>query len=267
MIRKFEFNCISVIESLPHAETQTGTILYDDLLKRISYKIDFLKTSLIKAHNKIGFFTELEKIKILASNGNFFPLIHFEVHGCNEGLVLASKELVTWLELTNRLREINIIIRNNLFVSFATCYSAYIYGAVLPSQPSPFFAFIGTWETISEGDIMQNYYEFFETMLSIENLPKINFQAAVRKLNNGEDVKYHFYNSEQIFDRVMDDYNKNLQDKNATKKRIEYLIAEAYKSEMVRKIPKEIIRKQIEILLFDQNEATHASFKKQFLMS
>src|SRR5688572_22519897 len=129
MLRKFEFNCIYVIESLPEFETKTGTILYEDLLRRITYKIDFLKSSLIRVENKIDLFTELEKIKSLALKGGHFPYLHFEVHGSIKGLVLPSRELVTWLELSNRLREINIIIRNNLFVSFATCFSAYIYEA------------------------------------------------------------------------------------------------------------------------------------------
>ncbi len=63
MIRKFEFDTIYVIESLGKEEIQTGSVLYEDLLKRLTYRIPYFKCDIKKINSKVDFFAEIEKIK------------------------------------------------------------------------------------------------------------------------------------------------------------------------------------------------------------
>src|SRR4029079_6640356 len=67
---------------------------------------------------------------------HLFPVIHIESHGSADGLVLASGELVSWDELVNLLRPINVASRLNLFVSISACYGENLARAINPGAPA-----------------------------------------------------------------------------------------------------------------------------------
>jgi hypothetical protein len=60
--------------------------------------------------------------------------LHFEMHGCREGLMLNSGELLSWEELYQYFVLINSRLQNQLFVSLATCFGAYIINSVDPTK-------------------------------------------------------------------------------------------------------------------------------------
>lgn len=55
------------------------------------------------------------------------PIIHFEVHDSSDkkGLVLTSKELITWEELYQNLAPVNQLLRNELFITMAVCHGSF----------------------------------------------------------------------------------------------------------------------------------------------
>jgi hypothetical protein len=266
MVRRFEFNAIYVIESLKDDDIKTGTALYDDLLKRQSYKVDYLRMEIKRTNSKDALFLEFEEIKKLVLQNDLSPFFHFEIHGSPEGLVLNSNELVTWMELTNRLREINLLLKNNLFVSFATCYSAHIYQEVQPFLPSPFFAFIGSWEQVTQEDVMYSFYHFFESIFDNEDLSNIDLAKAIKKLNDSKkQPTYYFYNAEQIFDKAMSEHDKSLADPIQLNKRIAGIIEKFQKDENLKKIPTTKLEKLIRDV-YKENEKIKLGFKKIFLM-
>ena len=123
---------IIVIQSLFDNETKTGADLYNDTIRR---KIDYLQPDRIKMKHKFfdvsskdEFVTILEEFQITGELFEGGVLFHFEMHGLNDlsGLVFSDNSSIDWFELADLLREINIIINNNLFVTWQPVM-VYIY--------------------------------------------------------------------------------------------------------------------------------------------
>lgn len=200
----FEFNRIYVIESLEGR--LTGKELYEDLLRRQEYIHQNIEAKYITINNKKSFLSELDKIKEECEKNNCFPILHFEIHGDNnlQGLVLSSRELVSWSELNDILADINSKIANNLFLTLAVCYGAYLMQEIKFCNPAPFFGFIGSFEKINEYDLMIRYQEFYTEFFSSFDINK-----ALDKLHAANpDIAstYHFINSEETFIRVYKRY-------------------------------------------------------------
>lgn len=203
----FKFNKVYVIESLdPKEDKLTGQELYEDLLRRKTYQIKDFKTELFQVESKEDFFEKLEHIKNESITEGYYPILHFEIHGSADktGLVLKSNELITWEELATDLRELNIIIENNLFITMAVCFGAFIMNLIKVNESAPFWGVIGSFEEIYEYDLIIRYNEFYTEFLESFDLNK-----AVEKLHNANpslDSSFTFINSEQTFINVNKKY-------------------------------------------------------------
>lgn len=205
--RRFSFNKIFVIESLPDNETQTGTSLYEDLLRWSSKICKDIYSEYWDVYTKKQFELCLEAIYIDTVFG-CDPFVHFEIHGSSnfDGLVLKSKELITWNELAEMTRKINQSVQNNLVISFATCYSGHFLRAIDITKPAPFHGSIMTLELLTVSEIEIRFNSFFNSILS-----DFDFNLAVQNLNeiNELDWKLTFYTSEEAFEvlfkRILDE--------------------------------------------------------------
>jgi hypothetical protein len=195
--RRIGFNRIYVIESLEEG-TRTGSNLYNDLLRYREYSLEHIYAELVVIETKDDFVKFHAKILNDLVTTSQVPYLHFEMHGCIEGLMLASDELVTWDELYEFCLPINRATGNNLFVSFASCYGAYIFNVVDPSEYSPFFGYIGAPAEIYPSEIEASFNAYFETLLRT-----FDFNIAVDALNLANPKGPHrfvVYSTEQIFD-------------------------------------------------------------------
>jgi len=203
----FKFNKVYVIESLNNSvENLTGEELYNDLLKWKEYQLKDFKSELIQVNNMKEFFEKIEYIKDECATKGHYPIIHFEIHGSKDksGLIVNSGELITWSDLYNDLIEINSVVGNNVFITLAVCYGAYIMELIKPNNPSPFWGFIGSFETIEESDLMIRYNEFYD-----EFLKSFDLDSAVKRLhesNQNIPSSYSFINSELTFKNVLRQY-------------------------------------------------------------
>ena len=203
----FEFNSIFVIESL--SGKLTGKDLYEDIIRRQSYyKYPDLKTKYFHIENKTDFLTILKTIGNWCVQEKCYPILHFEIHGDRDfkGLVLKSGELVDWKELYDILLEINISIKNNLFLTLAVCYGAYLMKVAAPTiNPAPFYAFIGSFDEILENDLILRYNEFYT-----EFFESLNINKALKKLhlaNPDIPSTFCYIDVEQIFINI---YKKHI---------------------------------------------------------
>jgi hypothetical protein len=196
--RRFTFNKIYVIESLPDSETQTGMSLYQDLLKWSNNLREDICSEYWGVNTKRQFELCLEAIYIDTVFG-CDPFVHFEIHGSSnfDGLVLKSNELITWSELAEMTRKVNQSVRNNLVISFATCYSGYFVKAIDITKTSPFHGCVMTTELLTISEIEIRFNSFFQSLLS-----SLDFDLAIQNLNevNGLEWKLLFFSSEEAFD-------------------------------------------------------------------
>jgi hypothetical protein len=234
--KEIGFNRIYVIESLDEDESKTGSNLYHDLLRYREYALEHVFAELVMINTKDDFRKLSTKIYNDIIRTSHIPYLHFEVHGCMEGLVLTSGERILWSELYNFCLEINRIVKNNLFVSFATCYGAYIFSIVDPTKPSPFFGYIGSPVEIYSQEIEASYNAYFEALLR-----SFDFNQAIDALNlanpKGQN-RFVCYSSEQIFDIVSEKFILALNDSDFVKQRIENMLKIASDTPTLKNIPK-----------------------------
>ena len=202
------FNRIYVIESLFKDDKKSGQILCDNILKYQVLKSPNFSYELIPTETKEQLFQSLRKIKDSIQIHKWLPYLHFEVHGCEDGIVLNSNTLVEWNELYNVIQEINIICYNNLFISMATCHGAYmirIYSKF--SEPCPFYGFIGPYSKLGEIDLINGYSEYFERLLETKD-----FGTAIKALRNANPMnkeEFNFLNCEAFFDLIINNLRKD----------------------------------------------------------
>ena len=141
------------------------------------------------------------------TNGNA-PILHFEVHGSSDkkGLVLTSGELVRWKELYEKLSRINIVIKNELFITMAVCNGNYFLQATRFDHPSAFRGIIGSFEEILENDLLIRYEEFYRELFSSFDINKA--YDSLRNANPSLPNSYKCYSAEYIFAISFLDYAK-----------------------------------------------------------
>lgn len=164
---------IIFIESLEAGERKTGLELYNDCIVRY---IGYHKSKIL--HNFHEAITKSELIDILNYyvfsspylNGGI--LIHLEMHGSEDksGLILANGELITWMELVDLFRQININAENKLYITMATCYGRYLYKGISIDKKSPYSCYISTSTTTNPSEIIEQFSLLFENLIKTGNL-------------------------------------------------------------------------------------------------
>lgn len=91
------------------------------------------------------------------------PILHIDTHGSEQdGLILApSGERVTWSELINYLRGLNIATENNLVCVLALCFGLHGYKGVSLSKAVPAYLFSAPEKEVTVGFLESETAEFY----------------------------------------------------------------------------------------------------------
>jgi hypothetical protein len=189
-----------IIESLDENEEKTGTTLHSETIKYKQFQEPNLSSFLYCPKTSEEFFKVLDEIKEKIINENLFPLIHIECHGGEDGIQLASKEIVSWVDLFTKTTEINIELKNRLVLFLAMCSGIAIIGKVNPELRAPFKAIVGTTSIISPKDLLLKYEEFYNNFFF-----SFDIVGSVKEMNEVGDSKntFHFITSEFCFDGIV----------------------------------------------------------------
>ena len=217
----FTFDKVYVIESLPDGERLTGKELYEDIIQRkIEQKGFEIHHQLFTVDTSADFFETLKFINEDVTENGFHPIIHFEIHGDEDGLGLKSGDLVKWGELTDILRKINLGSNNNTFLSLATCYGIYIFKSIKPFLTSPFWGTVSSPDGILPSKALAGFQSFYETLLEDGD-----FNAAVVSLNKEYDeskTTFFLRNTQYVFQKAIE----NLESRNFTDELINIMVEE-----------------------------------------
>jgi hypothetical protein len=163
---------IVIFESLIN-ERLTGTEIYNETIAK---KIDLYKRPFThKLHSINSKNVLIELLKYYDYNSKYINgglLFHFEMHGADDysGLILLNKELITWKELANLLRPINIGTCNKLFLTMATCHGRHLYKGVESFQKTPYSGYISANEAIYPSEIIDKFTVLFDKLIDSGNL-------------------------------------------------------------------------------------------------
>ena len=166
-----DLNSIIVVESID-GEVKTGHLLYDTLISEFE-KIDafYGNTEYKECNGKEELLQFFENLVVRVRSG-LRPMIHIECHSdeLGKGLILTSGEFVAWSELYDYLREINIIMKNSLFLNMGVCEGGKIQEIVDIEREAPFFCLIGSLETIWNTEIFEGFVNFYKAILVDKNI-------------------------------------------------------------------------------------------------
>lgn len=155
---------IYVIQSLVLSEVQTGDKIKEDVDGYIAYAGHPISCVLKNVYDIEDLFSCLNEIAAYAGKSNF-PVVHFECHGSQNGLQLASGQNVSWPELNEKLTAINIQSRLNLIVVFGLCYGAHFIRSMDALDRSPCLMFFGPTETILTHELITSLSEFYRFLI------------------------------------------------------------------------------------------------------
>lgn len=106
----------------------------------------------------------LRQIELDARAGSR-PIIHFDTHGSERGIeIQPSGELISWDEIVDWLRKINVATRNNLCVVSAACFSAHAIEHIEVTKACPFHLLIAPENSITFGFTEDKLVPFYRAV-------------------------------------------------------------------------------------------------------
>lgn len=179
---------IAIIEWLDENERHTGT----ELKKRLENRPDHqLLTELYICRTKDDVFRAIVSItQSVRARGT--PILHIEAHGSTDysGFIGPTGELVTWEELSDPLRALNVATRFNLVVIAAACLSEAILFAVEMQKPLPYLAAVCFRTQVTPHRLFEAMLELYRALI-MEKLPLATaVERADRELSESEFLRY-----------------------------------------------------------------------------
>jgi len=244
------FNKVFILQSLEDKERRTGDEI-ELKIKNISFKTRNIEVKLTDIKSSDEFFRTIQGINSAVSNGTL-PFIHFEIHGSDEGLGLSNGDYITWNKLKEPLRDINILTKNNLFISLATCFGAHLLKIYKPWEPCPFYGYIGPLKSADNRDLEASYSIFFETLL-LEN----NFAKAISDLLNAAPSNpnnYAYLNCYGYFKMLKDLYKEENKNPRIWNTRVKEIMNKYKERPNHKKLSGKELKKLVERLLLTGKE-------------
>jgi len=213
--REFFLSKLYILESLPELELKTGRRLLDDLI-HYNYEIN---KEYIATNNSASFFEAFQHIKAEVKVASHYPIIHLEMHGSTGGLSLASGQFVGWKELYEILKDINILVRNNLVLTLAVCRGAFLSEIIKPTAPSPFLGLIAPIDEVISADLLQGFTAFYQELFTSADV-----DVALTKLRTYHLDGYRLIDVSLLYDQVYDHYRQFHLSPNAVEDRINNIV-------------------------------------------
>jgi hypothetical protein len=187
---------IEIIDSVPTDESQTARHLYEHLLDLRSVEDNpqwDVTRHRVEASSDL--FAVLDAFSKRATEEQLYPLLHFECHGSEEQIQLASGECITWLALSQSLRTLNRATRNNLIAVWAACEGFHsiksIVGGIV--QGTSMRLVVGPAEEVPAGRLEDSMKALYSALISA-----FDFDAAVQAAAAVE-PSMHLYKAEDAF--------------------------------------------------------------------
>lgn len=168
--------CIDSTES-PHTN---ALALYNDTATKLKITDDSVETKYFEFKTKEDFFLILDSIyKDEITNSNI--LIHIYTHGSSklDGIIGNDKKLITWEEIQNLTRKINIKSKNGLYLILALCHGIYIGEKISIKKKAPFNSLIASKYEEYVTDIYKLFHTFYSNLVFDNNIVRAFKEAQV----------------------------------------------------------------------------------------
>lgn len=195
---------IVIIQSLKEDDLKTGELLYNKLSASLPIKYSDTSVQFYDVKDKKELAEVFYKVYNGIEDGELITL-QIEAHGCEDGVDLASDELVTWKEFFGIIRPFNVKMLNLLLVCMSMCFGGALLTQFEPEKRAPYRAFIATGDKIKAGVLLDgftafydNYHHFLNSFVAFEAMKKATIDA-----NTGRSP-FWMMTSEDVFQRTLD---------------------------------------------------------------
>lgn len=205
-----------IIDSLGQSDFQSGEKLFEDLKLKT-----YLDNSFLVFHRKISdletLYESMDWIKDQIHIEKIYPIIHFEAHGCDNGMQVNADLNLEWKNLLSRLREINVLLLNNLIVTMSMCKGSSLIYKIDYHDRAPFKILIGPDFNLKAGELYEGFYSFYDSFffgydfnkaferLSM-NIEKINGNLAMITSATCFDTFTAFNEDSLAFEYILEPY-------------------------------------------------------------
>lgn len=165
-------NCFVVVDSLRERESQTQ-VRDSQTAKRLfgimkGFAAEYAPKRdirYVRVESKETFLQLLGGYAVNAEQGNFFPLLHLECHGNDDGFRLADGSQITWAELKAPLIALNTAMRLNLIVMVAACVGGALAKAIDITDRAPVWALLGPTRVVWPDELERSFRAFYTTLI------------------------------------------------------------------------------------------------------
>ncbi|HBV17517.1 hypothetical protein NG800_010960 [Epilithonimonas ginsengisoli] len=197
-VNNFYFiECIDPNES----KSTNALALYNDIVSKMNIFDSDIDTEYFEIETKTDFLNRLDWIEGKdITNKNV--LIHIYLHGSKnrDGLLANDRILITWQEILEKTRSINVKSHNKLFLILALCHGKHIGEKLNIKLKSPFNSLIASNYEEYVDDIYNLFQKFYNNLVFDNNVVRAFTEAQTEKDN------YFFKNTHKIIEEVFKKY-------------------------------------------------------------
>ncbi|OFY19967.1 MAG: hypothetical protein A2W98_13360 [Bacteroidetes bacterium GWF2_33_38] len=196
---RFKRNEICIIDLVDESDTTSiSKQLAESSMKYFSFSVDGgFDITINKINNKGDLIKYFDKLQESVNNFEVNPWIHIEAHGNTDGVKIGSSDFITWEELLDLLREINIKLLNTLIVVLSMCYGVFAAIKVDFSKRAPFNLLAGIDREVSYGESFIAFETFYNEFRSgkqlLEAIKIVNTQIKGQMILKPIDYFFNLY--------------------------------------------------------------------------
>ena len=168
----FRLSQVLIVESLEPHEVQTGAQIADFINAAEGSAASLgIAVEYRTCDNAPEFRAFLRSLTTHVRATGSIPLLHVECHGDeNVGLEFCNGSVMSWLELSELLVELNRATRFNLVTVFSACYGAHFLSRVDSIDPAPCFAMIAPTAAVEPYELLAGFRTFYSTLLRSQDV-------------------------------------------------------------------------------------------------
>lgn len=156
------------MDSIPDGELNTAQRLHDEIDTYAAANLPSPDIQYYRVPRRTDFFRAVSNLTGPAARG-YYPLIHIECHGDEDGFQLADGSLVDWDEIKQPFTELNVVTQLNLMVIVAACTGAAFAKITQISDRAPFWGMMGPTDNVTAGDLEKSFGAFYRTLIQTKS--------------------------------------------------------------------------------------------------
>jgi hypothetical protein len=224
-----KLNRVIVIQSLESLEVQTGCLIRDHIEYKLESNQMGLSIEFMTCESRTEFLAILHQLESDAIARDSIPLVHVECHGDSiQGLEFANASTLSWLDLADALKRLNIATRFNLLTVFSACFGGHFLGQMgCASEPAPCWGLVAPTDTVDPGEILAALRSFYSVLIETKDVGAAIQKISLTKLSAG---RWFGQTAEEWFEKLVSGYVREQCTKDAARLRAKKLQLEILQS-------------------------------------